>query len=228
MWVRQGIAFVAYVAAAVVSSAETEVFAGDGQNGSGPAIGVGVSTLGITGEMSIRTVGNFVIRVNGNWADVGYDRTISGNAFSGSAKVVGAGLIADWHAFDNGFRLSLGGRYIDASFTGSISGRDITVNNQIYTAAQYGGLVAKVENGNKIAPYVGIGWDSSHFSSSGFSLGFEVGALYVGDPKATLTTTRSVAGLQVDLDAEVAKVKADYGKFGQIWPVVGLTAKYRF
>ncbi len=88
--------------------------------------------------------------------------------------------------------------------------------------------MAKVQNGNEFAPYIGFGWDSSHFNSSGFAIALDIGALYIGDPKASLTTTRSVAGLQADLDAEVKKVQDEFGRFGQFWPVVSLTAKYRF
>ena len=193
-----------------------------------PAIGVGISTLGITAELSYRVIGNLVVRLNGNWADLGYDQAVEGNTFNGTARVQGAGLIADWHPFANGFRLSGGARYHDAVFSGTFSGSDVELNGQTYTAAQYGTLTARVENEAKFAPYAGIGWDSSHFSESGFSIGVEAGVLFVGEQKATLTSSKTVAGLQADLDAEVSKVKSDYGRYGEMWPVLSLAAKYRF
>ena len=195
---------------------------------SGPAIGVGISTLGIIGEVSFRSTRTLVLRINGNWADLGYDEAVDGNAFSGSVKIAGAGLIADWHPFENGFRLSGGVRYHFSEFSGSISGENIEVNGTTYTPAQYGSLVAKVRNGNEIAPYLGFGWDSSHFNSSGFALALDIGALYIGQPKTSLTTSRHVPGLQADLDAEVKKIQDEFGRFGQFWPVISLTAKYRF
>lgn len=192
------------------------------------AFGVGVSTLGLVAEGSLKVAPSFVVRLNGTWADYDYNTTVDTNRFSGSASVWGAGLIGDWHPFQNGFRLSGGVRYHSAVFTGRVSGEDVTINGTTYTAAEYGTLIAKVENGNQVAPYIGLGWDSAHFTGSNFTFSFEVGALYVGDPKATLKASNSVPGLQDDLDAEVRKIKDDYAKFGQIWPVVAIGAKYRF
>ncbi|MGE3914854.1 MAG: hypothetical protein AB7F78_04075 [Hyphomicrobiaceae bacterium] len=206
----------------------SSAWAGDPEIGRTPAVGIGISTLGITGELSYRVIGNLVVRLNGNWADLGFDQTVDGNSFNGSVKVKGAGLIADWHPFANGFRLSGGARYHDAVFSGTVTGSDVTLNDKIYTAAQYGTLTAQVENDTKFAPYVGIGWDSSHFSESGFSIGIEAGVLFVGEQKATLTSSKTVPGLQADLDTEVTKIKSDYGKYGEAWPVLSIMAKYRF
>lgn len=192
------------------------------------AFGVGVSTLGIVVEGSLKVAPTFVMRLNGNWADYDYDTTVDANRFNGSATVWGAGLIGDWHPFQNGFRLSGGVRYHNAAFTGRISGEDITVNGTTYTAAEYGTLVAKVENGNQIAPYLGLGWDSAHFTGSNFTFSVELGAMYVGSPKATLRATNDVPGLNDDLDAELRKIKDEYAKFGQVWPVIAIGAKYRF
>lgn len=194
----------------------------------GPAIGLGIGTLGIVGEASFKASQNFVVRVNGNWGQLDFDETVDQNSFSGSARLYGAGLIGDWHPFAGSFRLSGGVRYHVSEFEGSISGEDIEVDGTTYTAAQYGRLTATVENGNRVAPYMGFGWDSAHVGGSGMSISLDLGVLYIGDPKATLTTTRTVAGLQDDLDSEVKKIKDDYGRFGRFWPVVSIAAKYTF
>lgn len=194
----------------------------------GPAIGLGIGTLGIIGEVSFKTSDQLVVRINGNWGELDYDNSVDSNDFSGHMEVYGAGLIADWHPFANGFRLSGGVRFHHSRFEGKISGEVITLDGNDYDAADYGVLTASVENGNQIAPYIGLGWDSTHYNQSGFALSIDVGVLYVGDPKAKLSTTMLVQGLQADLDAELAKIKNDYGKYGRFWPVVSVAAHYRF
>lgn len=194
----------------------------------GPAIGLGIGTLGIVGEASFKASSQFVVRVNGNWGQLDFDETVDANDYSGSAKIWGAGLIADWHPFAGSFRLSGGVRYHVSQFEGSVSGEDIEVDGNVYTAAEYGRLVASVENGNRVAPYLGFGWDSAHTGGSGMSLSLDLGVLYIGDTKASLTTTNTVPGLQDDLDAEVNDIKDKYGRFGQFWPVVSVAAKYTF
>jgi hypothetical protein len=168
------------------------------------------------------------VRVNGNFADVAYSKSVSGTNFAGNAKIVGAGITADWHPFANGFRFSGGGRYHNPVFSGTLTGVNASINGHTYTTGQYGSLTAEVSNGGKLVPYAGIGWDSAHFSEPGLSIALEAGALFADDPRATLTSTKSVPGLQDDLDAEAKVIKDNYGKFGQVWPVFSVMAKYRF
>jgi hypothetical protein len=196
----------------------------------GPAIGIGISTIGITGELSYKAFSNFVVRANGNWASADYKPKLTDTEIDGSMRIAGAGLIGDWHPFENGFRMSGGVRWHQASFKGDASGQDVKLNGVTYTTAQYGKLHGEIEPGHSIAPYLGLGWDSTHFSDGRFSIGLDVGAMYLGTPSATLTASKaaSVPGLQANANAEAKRLRDDYGKFGEFWPVVGLTAKYRF
>lgn len=196
----------------------------------GPAIGLGLGTLGLSGEISQKFGTNFVGRLNGSWLGIDLDRDVDGNNYKIKARAYGAGLIGDWHPFANGFRLSAGVRYHVADFKGSIGAGDIELDGTTYTQAQYGRLTARLENGNRVAPYLGIGFDSSHFKTGNWSFSSEIGVLYVGDPRVTLSATNAgaVPGLQTDLDAEAASIKSEYGKFGRFWPVIQFAAKYRF
>lgn len=198
--------------------------------GAGPAIGIGISTLGITGEISVKAFSSIVVRANGNWASASYKPKLTDAEVDGSLRIAGAGLIGDWHPFENGFRLSGGARWHQAKFSGDASGQDVKLNGVTYTTAQYGKLHGEIEPGSSVAPYIGIGWDSSHFSDSRFNIGLDIGAMYLGTPSATLTASKagSVPGLQANANAEAKKLSDDFGKFGEFWPVVALTAKYRF
>ena len=107
------------------------------------------------------------------------------------------------------------------------SGGNFTINNTEYSVAALGALHAAVEGGNKIGPYAGIGYDSTHFSSGPLSLSLDVGAIYTGQPKVALSTDKSVPGLDSNLRAEEKKIE-DKIKYFSFYPVIMLAGKFRF
>jgi hypothetical protein len=221
-----------FIAAAIVgvTSITLRVEAQSSEHSKGPAVGVGVGTLGLLGEASFKQSPTFVWRLNAGGFSVDRDQSEGDNEYSGKARLIGAGAIADWHPFANGFRMSAGVRYHDLKVTGDAAAGDITLNGRVYQQADYGALTLRYSNGNKVAPYLGIGWDSAHYLQGPLSLGFELGALYTGKPNLSLSATRAavVPGLQTDIDAEVADIKQAVDKFGGFWPVIALSLKYRF
>jgi hypothetical protein len=196
----------------------------------GPGVGVGIGTLGIVAEASFKASPTFVWRLNAGGFALDKSQVESGNTYAVDARLLGAGALADWHPFANGFRLTAGVRYHDLSVKGSISAGNVDINGVTYTAAQYGALTLDYSNGNKVAPYIGLGWDSAHYLQGNLSIGFEIGALYSGDPKLQLSATNAgaVAGLQTNIDAEAADLRKAVDKYGGFWPVIALTMKYRF
>jgi len=191
------------------------------------ALGLIGGTLGIGAEASFRLNNWMVLRADGSGFALSMTKTYSGNAYVIDAKGLSAGLTADWHPFANGFRLSGGGRYLDTSLSGAASGGSFNINNKEYLAAVVGGLHASVQDGNKIGPYAGIGYDSTHFFSGPVSLSLDVGAIYTGQPKVALSTDRPAPGLDSDLRAEEKKI-ADALKYFSFYPVIMLAGKYRF
>lgn len=193
----------------------------------GVALGVTAGTLGIGLEASVKTADWLVLRANGSGFKYDTSQTVDGNAFDFKTSLVSAGLIADFHPFSGGFRLSLGGRYHDMKLSGSakIDGT-ISIGDHDYTAAQIGKLTGTI-TGEKFAPYIGLGYDSAHDNQGPFSLSLDVGALYLGEPSAKLSTDQTVAGLDADLRKEEADINKSINAFG-FYPVVQLAAKYRF
>jgi hypothetical protein len=217
---------VTLTAAAYLSS--TQAYAQTVATGSQPAIGLSAGTLGIGGEVGVKVVGNFVVRLNGTWADLSYKKAGDGAEYSGRLKALSAGLTGDWHPFANGFRLSGGARYLNGEFQGKVSMGDVTIGNHTYTQAQYGALNLSIKNGNQIAPYIGLGYDSAHFNPGNWFFAFDIGAMYAGNAKVGLGVTGSAPGLAADLEIERQKLQDDFGKYGRFIPVVQLAAKYRF
>ena len=107
-------------------------------------------------------------------------------------SLVSAGATLDWHPFSNGFRLSAGGRYHNFDLAGSTNAMaSYTIGDHTYTGAQIGKLNATVKSANPIAPYLGLGYDSAHFSASHWALALDVGVIYGGTPSSTITATNA-------------------------------------
>jgi hypothetical protein len=202
----------------------------DGNPG-GVGVGLVAGTTGVGGELSIRPIGNFVVRAVGGWFALDHDFTIDAKTYNLRADMISAGATLDWHAFGNGFRLSAGGRYhtLDFSGTGNFTGA-FTIGNNLYTSAQTGLISVSVKSAGTVVPYLGIGYDSTHFSESRWALALDLGVIYGGKPTSTVAAANvaAVPGLAADLLIEQKKFDDAVGKYGQFWPVATLALKYRF
>jgi hypothetical protein len=180
-----------------------------------------------------------VLRANGSYIKFDLKDSVSGftstadNNYDFSVSGLFVGGLVDWHPFRSGWRVSAGVRYVDLEFksddtNSSLVGKSIGQHN--YTFAQVGGIHTTVKNKNMAAPYIGIGYDAAHFSRDGvgFSLGFDAGALYAGDPDVKITTDKTVAGLGSDIDLEQGQVKSDIKKWYNFYPVLMLSGKLSF
>jgi hypothetical protein len=194
------------------------------------SVGVTAGTLGLGGELSYLLSDYLVLRANGSYFEVG----------CGSAKALGAkcdydlnvtalfaGATIDIHPLNNGWRLSAGGRYVDVEFAGSYTGA-IELNGVEYS--DIGTTKISIKNGNTFAPYLGFGFDSSHFSKegSGFHLGIDLGAIYLGDPSVSIKTTKTVPGLDADIAKESATLKDGLKNYFSFYPVAMISARYSF
>jgi len=206
----------------------------DEDSGKGLGIGLVAGTTGIGGELTFKAGNTLVIRPQGSWLAIDHDFTGSSTTFNLRANIVSAGASLDWHPFAGSFRLSAGGRYHNIDFTGTAAAaKSYTIGSNTYTAAQIGTLNASVKSASTVAPYLGLGWDSTHFSAGHWALGIDLGAVYLGavymgKPDATITTTSTVAGLSSDIAKEQQKLQDSVGKYGQFWPIATLALKYRF
>lgn len=201
-------------------------------NPGGIGVGLSIGTTGVGGEISARPFGNIVLRAGGGWFALQHDFSADDLTFDLKSNLVSAGATIDWHPFAGAFRLSAGGRYHNSDFSGqgsSITGA-FTINGHPYAMATTGPIYADVTSSRTVAPYLGLGFDSTHFSDSRWALALDLGAVYVGKPSSRITAQNEsvVPGLRADLDVEQKKLDDSLGKYGQFWPVATLTLKYRF
>lgn len=193
------------------------------------AAGIGIGTLGLGAEFSARVTEWMVLRLDGGGYAFSVTHELQDNSFSLQASLISAALIADWHLFSNGFRLSAGPTFQDFQATGSAlvaNGSTVTINGTPYSTSEIGSLHARITD-NKVGGYFGIGYDVIHFAPGRFRISFDLGGIYVGAPKIDLTTDKSVPGLADNLQAEEQTIESSL-KYLSVYPVLTITAKYSF
>jgi len=198
------------------------------------SIGVTGGTLGIGGEASFLAFDYVALRGTASYFELGcgsIGMVYGGVKCDHDFKISGlfAGGILDFHPFKGGWRVSAGVGYSDVEANATVR-ESITVNDRTYGYDQVGAVKISIKNATQAAPYVGFGYDSSHYSEggSGFKLGFELGALYLGDPTVSITTEKNIPGLSADIAKETSTLKADYGKYLNFYPVAMLSARFAF
>lgn len=130
---------------------------------------------------------------------------------------LGAGVIVP----DNEIRLNANPSASDQGATYRINGKD-------YAVSEVGALKGKIEYSNPLAPYVTVGFRPN--SNNRWGVFGELGAAYMGEPKATIAATnnsaiaqQAAAEAQADVDSEI-----DDKKYFEWYPIVKIGATVRF
>jgi len=195
------------------------------------AVGAKVGTLGFGLEATTNVVPALVnVRLQGNYFS--YKKTIKDTAvtYDAKLKLQSFGLLADVYPFAGKFRLT-GGAYYNGNkltMTGKPTAAGvITINNTNYTTAQLGTVNSTVDF-NKFAPYIGLGWGDAISSGSPFGFSFELGALYMGKPKTSITATGpSASAAAADIAVEKKKLDDSLSKM-KWYPVASIGVNWKF
>jgi hypothetical protein len=176
-----------------------------------------VSTLGAGMDIAIPVGDSVAARVGFNQFSMSYNTTTTSGAgttinYNGNLKLQTVQLLADWHPFNGVTHLTAG----------------VMINNNKVEAVGVeqttNAVVNAVVDFNKTAPYLGFGW-SGRASNSGWSFKSDIGVLYQGAARATLTTTN--ATLAANLATEQAALN-DKLKNYKYYPVVSIGIGYAF
>lgn len=195
------------------------------------AIAAKVGTLGFGVEATTNIVPLFAnLRLQGNTFNYNTTITNTNVTYDGKLKLATLGLLADIYPFAGKFRIT-GGAYYNGNkltLTGKPAAGGFTFNGVNYSAAQAGTVTSTVDF-NKFAPYVGIGWGDAISSGSPIGFSVELGALYMGKPKTSVTAT-GVAGnpaLAANIAAEQRKLDNSL-KNMQFYPVASIGVNFKF
>jgi len=200
------------------------------------SLGATAGTLGVGGEASILVDQSVALR--GLVTDMDFNSSDLIAKFGGSSQdsvdpismkgLFGAAIV-DWHPGKSGWRLSAGMFY--TNLQGSMDWNDgHQIGSQTYSAAQVGTIHVHAQPAKQIAPYLGFGYDTSHYISDGSQLtvSTELGALYTGTPEVSLTADKPGVISAADLSAEQDRLSQDLSKFYYFYPVVSVSVKLSF
>lgn len=191
-----------------------------GANLKAGSLGAGVELSKSLGDKYSASLGfnSFHYKTSDSASDIDYDYKLELQSVS---------LLFHYHPFSGIFRFTGGVLYNnnELKLTGKPSaGSTYTINGVTYTAAQVGTLTGALTF-NKTAPYLGIGWGNRPGSRLGLSA--DLGVLYQGSPKLSLSATGTAAGLSSDLEQERKSAEEDLGSF-KWYPVLSLGVYFRF
>jgi hypothetical protein len=188
-------------------------------------VGVKAGTLGLGVEGTFGLSQRVNLRVGFNDYSTSGDETASDIRYDGKLELGGIALLLDWHPFAGTFRLSAGlMQNNNALRLTATPTSNQTIGGTTYTPAEIGTLSGEVSF-KSTAPYAGIGWGNAARHGR-FGVNFEVGAMFQGSPKVSLTASGGAVS-QVDLTSESQSAQADLDDF-KIYPVIALGFSFRF
>ena len=194
------------------------------------SLGVKASTLGLGLEaerpfsdlLSGRIgVNYFTYDYSGTEDDIDYDFDLNLMSFS---------ALLDWHPFKGSFRISVGAMYNGNDLDAQAKASDtFDIGDATYTGAELGTLKGKIDY-DDIAPYLGLGWDTSFGKNKAFGFLFELGVVYQGSPKVELSADGPIANdpiFQNELAKEESNLQSDLDNY-KLYPVIAIGLSYRF
>jgi len=210
-------------------AAFTFLLAGKNAQADGFAVAAKAGTLGAGVELTTNIVPmmlNGRIQVNG----FRYNTTVTDTnvKYDAKLKLFSIGALADFYPMAGKFRLT-GGIYYNGNkldITGVPNASSFTFNGTTYTSAQVGSVSGTMDF-NNFAPYVGIGWGDAVSSGSPLGFNIDLGVLYQGKPKTSISTSSTVAGLAADIAAEQARLDNAVKNF-KFYPVASVGISWHF
>lgn len=162
------------------------------------AVGLGVSTMGVTVEPSVRFSDNTGGRALMATGQLDANRTIDGISYNADLTVGGVGVMGDYFPGNGPLRLSGGVLRHSLSLDGRATGTQ-QVGGTTYANVD---LTSRVTPKNDFLPMAAIGIAKQ--VSEDFSISVDVGAIYVGEYSVTAsdqTGTISASDLQSEVSA---------------------------
>ncbi|WP_420475503.1 hypothetical protein [Noviherbaspirillum sp. ST9] len=211
--------------ASVCAQSQSEI----GITGSVGTTGVGAhATFPISPSVNARVgLGYLGYSYKGSTRDMQYDLDLKANTYD---------ALIDWYPEKgSSFRITGGvaynGNRIDVHGRPDAAG-SYSIQGNTYNAAAVGNVSGKVDF-NKFAPYLGIGWGRNLKDEKGWSFSTDIGVLFQGSPKTSLTANGCSAGAAVcnqfasDIARENEALAREVRKF-RVYPVLRIGVSYKF
>ncbi len=217
--------------AARIIALATALAASSGASAQG--VGLRVGTTGVGGDIGWWIAPTLGARIGYSALDFSSSASSSDVHYQGSVRLSNLSGLLDWSPAGP-FRLTAGlvgtNNKLDVSATPT--GSIYTINGATYQASNVGGIAGMVQPGNRIAPYLGIGY--GNVAGAGVNFYFDLGVIFQGSPKATLTGTcgaamspAQCAQFQSDVAAERYSLERSLDRY-KYYPVgqIGITVGF--
>lgn len=188
-----------------------------------------VSTLGLGLGMGFQATDTIVARIGFNEFNKNFSTSSGTLNYDGKLKLSSLDALLDWHLFGGATHLTAGimsnNNKFNLTATPDANGNYMINGNQ-YSATTVGTLNGSVAF-NSAAPYLGFGWNSQP-KNKGLEFKSDIGIMFQGSPKATLsyTGTQSSA-ISSQVAAEQANLN-DKLKNYKYYPVISFGIGYAF
>lgn len=187
-------------------------------------LGPNAGNLGVGPEAGLRLNDHFGLRVGANYIFLENEREGQDPEFNFNVTPPAAGAMLDYYPFEGGFRLTGGLRY-NAETPDLIEGpsRAITLGGLPFTPSS-SRSTGTGQDYIGYAPYGGLGLQS-RFWEGRLELVFDLGVYYHAPNDETDTANDNTAGLDSDEGSERTDEEL---RFLDLYPIIGLSATYRF
>lgn len=200
--------------------------------GAASAQGVGgglrLDTPGLGLELEPLVTERFGIRGLVTGGSVLYDWDESGSRFDGKSRFGTGFLLADWHPYASGFRLSGGLAYSNQRFAGAarLGAGTINTNGLNYSSAQIGSLDGRVTF-SRASPYLGVGWGLTPRTRSRLYFSADLGVMYQRPSAMLMGSCGSAMPASLCAHAEEAEFREAADDL-RLYPVISVGFGLRF
>ncbi len=187
------------------------------------------STLGAGLEMAKGFSPRFGTRLGFNYFGYDYSAEASGIDYNVDLGLRSVALLADLHPFKGMFRIS-GGVVLNGNRLKMLADLDPSAPEDINGVSYALDSVKGTLKFNNLAPYLGLGWDTTFGEEDHWGLTFDVGVIYSGSPKLSLSAqgpATSINTFASDFERERDDLEDDLAGF-RLWPVVSAGFVYQF
>jgi hypothetical protein len=209
-----------------------------GAAGADTGVGVKLGTLGLGVDVTRAVTDRVSVRGTLNFLN--YDRSLTESDvdYDADLRLQSLGVLADWHPWAGGFRVSAGAFANRNRFdlrAKPAPGSTVTLGGQTFDLGTQVESVDADLRFKRVAPYLGIGWGNAARNGNGWSFVADVGALYQRSPRATLTATCGPAAVNTpvcdDIQTRAAQERVelqDSVDDFKWYPVVSVGVAYSF